>query len=284
MFYKRKGWKLVLLTSAVLVWTVFAYAETDTPRIRVATELGVEADLSLRSISLSNSILAMLFTDYYTWNIPLEIASGVYLAVPIQDIERVTKGTNQHSIVMKDGKEWQGKLFGKVTDLKDKTYNLSKVTSLNIIELPEEEDSLKEERPLSDSWVLKIAARDDLTFRVVDPFFAFNYYSSLGYITGGATHEAQTNFCYLTVNGEEHIINIDDFVRLSIQPDELTKEYNHLSVETKSGVKTAGTLVLREEDEEGEHESQGEWFLTARAADDEKIVIALNGNDWVLEK
>lgn len=179
---------------------------------------------------------------------------------------------------MTNGQELSGKLFGVIHVGGEKSYDLATVRSLDVLSVPKPEKATEAKR-YNETWELTIPTATGLSYEVVDPLFCFEYYSSSGYWIGGSYRTERSKSFYLKVGEQEHLANIEDFARLSLEGTGTAEP--RLTVETRSGVKPSGSLVLKHKDDRGYHEATA-WVLAARMASNDKIRVAVSKKGWTL--
>jgi hypothetical protein len=274
---------VLCIVALVLVPSLPATAE-DQPRVKLASALGVEAEVLVEGVDLDNDVIAHALWETTTgsmWSLPLKVADGVFLSVPLDMVRSVSRKNRKHAIQMSDGQELEGALFGTLVTGDGRSYDLAGVDSLTVVNAPRPTPSTA--RPSArQNWTLQVTGATGMAFTVVEPVFSFQYYSSSGYAFGGSDRETSTRSFFFKVKDQEFLANIDDFARLSLAT--APKGAVMLTVESKTGIKNTGTLLLRQKDDEGSHEGRDDWVLSARMAGKERILVAVGVRGWSLSR
>lgn len=281
--YATPSLRTVLCIAALgLLPSLLAAAEYQ-PRIKLASALGVEAEVLVEGIGLDDDVLGHALWEIstgYMWSLPLKVSDGVFLSVPLDMVRSVSVKNRKHAVQMTDGQELVGGLFGTLTTGDGRSYDLAGVSSLTVVSAPKPTPSTAQPSP-KQNWTLQITGATGITFTVVEPVFSFQYYSSSGYAFGGSDRETSTQSFFLRVKDQEFLANIDDFARLTLTT--AAKGAEVLTVESKTGIKNTGTLLLKQKDDEGYHEGRT-WVLSARMAGKERILVAVGVRGWSLSR
>ena len=204
------------------------------------------------------------------------------MVVPMRMFRLAYEREGMHVVTLANGQELRGKLDFVIVAPDDKSYDLRAASTVVLNSLPEEDEhSIKpsEQEPTA-LWQLHIMQPVELTYSVSNPRFAFQYWSSDGYLIGGESHETQSESFYLKVGDEEILANLPDFEEVSFE--EFAEGKLQIKVKAKSGIETVGTLVLKAKDDAGYHEGK-DWFLVMDSSDSETIIVLKNPRGILLK-
>jgi len=195
----------------------------------------------------------------------LRIADGVYTVVPLRMFWRAYEREGVPVITLADGQELKGQLDFVLHGPEERSYDLRTVSKVVLISLPEREFNIEpSEKNSAELWQLHILEPVDLTYSVSNPRFAFQYYSTAGYLIGGTNRETESQSFYLKVGDEEILAYLPDF-------EEITFSKDQINVKAKSGIETMGTVVLKSGDRKG-----SDWFLVMDTTDSEMAIVLKN--------
>lgn len=244
----------------------------ENPVVQLTTKLGVDTTIEVANTDTGNDVL-----NHVMWrgrNFLLRTADGVYMVVPMRMFRLAYEREGMHVVTLASGQELRGKLDFVIGGPDGKSYDLRTASTVVLNSLPEDEYSIEpsEQEPTA-LWQLHIMQPVDLTYSVSNPRFAFQYWSSRGYLIGGENYETQSESFYLKVGDEEILANLPDFEEISFE--EFAEGKLQIKVKAKSGIETVGTLVLKAEDSKGYHEGT-DWFLVMDSANSETTIVLKN--------
>ena len=253
------------------------------PVVQLTTRLGVDTTVEVATIDSDNDVLNRVLRRQQGRQFPLRTAEGLYMVVPLRMFRQAYEREGVHIVTLANGQEFEGQLDFIFDDPDGRSYDLRTASKVVLISLPEDEYSIEpSEQEPAVLWQLHILKPVDLTYSVSNPRFAFQYYSSAGYIIGGCDRETESQSFYLKVGDEEILANLPDFEQIAFSELAEGETDVQIKVKAKSGIETVGTLVLKAEDSAGYHKGKN-WFLVMDSADSE-IVIVLRNPRCVLRK
>ena len=275
----RTGLILSLLCIMLLVMIIFsdslslAQSTDDKPIVKLTTKLGVETTVSVERIYTDNDVLDYLM-GWNAENFLLQVADGVYMVIPLRVCRQAELKGKMHVVTLTTDQQIEGKLFCTLESFDDKVYDLRNATKLLITNLPKEKP--RQEKHV-EFYQLHIRKPVDIKYSVWNLRFAFQYYSTAGYIMGGEKHETASYSFYLKIKNEEILANLSDFEEISFDKLRQKKDGDRIQMKliSKSGVETSGELILKPKDSSGFHEAW-DWFLVAELADSNGILIVLS--------
>lgn len=218
------------------------------------------------------------------------------MAIPFGVFRQAELKDGVHVVTLMNGQQLQGKLVCTLTSSDDRKYDLRTATKLVLKGSPKDRQRIQsrrgrqtiERRPRGKPeqlWQLHITKPVDLVYSVSNPRFAFQYYSTSGYLIGGADRRTESSSFYLQVGDEEIMANLPDFQVISF--DRLTPKKGGVRIKTtlrsKSGVETSGTPILKAKDDKGYHTGRF-WFLVMDLANSGGVWIVLSEPNCRLTK
>jgi hypothetical protein len=291
-YYGHPRWLAsLLLLGGLTAGTLISFpaeAQTDEPEpnVKLTTALGVQTEVNVGSITVEPRVLNLaLGGDTFepgavlgggissTW-LPICVAEGVYMGLPLDMVRSLSTQEGRHSVLMENGQRVEGKLIGELRTTNDKAYDLPGVVALEVLSAPRREESQETQHPRQ-TWNLNIPGKVSLSYTVVEP--AFREESICPDDTDPSCHAVSSSF-HLRVGGQDHLANIEDFHALTLTQEEVLNEglkywVTRMTVESNTGVKTSGDLLLA-----------ADWLLVARMASNHRILLAVSARKWTLRQ
>lgn len=244
--------------------------------LRLVDRLGAEREVEVRQVDQDDAVLgAIAGSAPEGLAFALEVAEGSYLVVPLASFRRAWGSGDAHAVTLASGAEVRGRLRGVVeasgADLK---YDLSWIRTLQLARVPRRSaGAVPSPRPPEEATValLELRGAAGPGFELREPRFWFRYASGAGYLVGSATHTVESASFRLGTGGKEVLANLSDFPEVAfgrspVRESGSAPEFT-VRVTAPSGVQTAGVLVLRQRDSEGDHAGR-DWWLAGRPGRD----------------
>jgi hypothetical protein len=160
--------------------------------------------------------LGSVYSDGAYRNIALAIAPNVFIVSPLSSFREAHRDQGEHVVTFADGQVMRGNLRTELDAKGDKSYFLDFADQLTLISLPV---SFASPAPVNETpdtiWTLHITQPVDVTFTGADPFFANQFYSTEGYLSGGVYIDAASDTFEITTDGQKTLGNIADFEEIS---------------------------------------------------------------------
>jgi hypothetical protein len=181
-----------------------------------------------------------------------------------------------HIVTLANGQELEGVLDFVLDGPEEKSYDLRTVSKVELISLPEDEYGAEpsKQEPTA-QWELHITEPVDVRHSISNPRFAFQYYSSVGYLVGGSNRETDSQSFYLQIGDEDILANLPDFEVVTFSGLAEGETDVQVKLKAASGVETVGTLILKAEDSAGYHRGRN-WFLVMDSTDSELTIVLRN--------
>lgn len=229
------------------------------PVVRLTNRLGVEATVEINGYE--GEFVLLHFYDYYG-QLPLKVADGVYMLIPLKMFRRAYAiGGGIQRVTLVDGQEFDGQLTGSLwsgdlSRVADRsTYQLEYINTMVLTSLPEwmNEES---KNPEGEAWQLRSEPLD-LTLSISELAVAYRYFSTSGYVVGGEYRVAESPSFHIRVGQEDFRANFLDF--------------DEIAFTERPGLPTAIDVTVTA----GSVVSQGEfypspdaydWYLVAKTA------------------
>jgi hypothetical protein len=298
----RTSLGLLALSGGYWASTIASHAQSDEaatlPRFEIQNELGVKTTLAVKKIWVEDDkIDHALDCQAYrprSWRLPIEIADGVFMSLPLETVQRVTREDEEHIVqISPAGKVVRGKLSGVLCSEDGREYDLDKLSSLIVLRVPKtDREQSPEKSPIT--WHLRMSDGEKHGWAIRHPSFSYSRYSPSSFPGGsGSWYENSSQSFILKVGDSEHRANLADFVRLScssLPPGGMasigrqvaitrdTDNMAELTVESASGVKTEGRLVL------GGRYEQKQPVIGADLVEFADARIAITARNWVLTR
>lgn len=295
---QKGAFLLILLLHFVVCDAVHAKqstadAKNKRPVIQVITKLGVDATFEVHDTSVEtgdtddDAVLAQYDVGGHHEKIILKMSDGVYISIPLETFLEASERDGLHVVKLSNGQELKGKMVSILHDSNNKPHDLRVATKVVLKSLPESQKAVNPGQQ-------KSSARWDLLLKpigfkhtVVDPSFAYRYYSTAGYVQGGRMRVGYTKSFYLLLENDNVQVDPADFQTIFLNqatPQDEEKIQNWairgtpgaktiVKTIARSGTETVGKIGFKPP-EDSTPFAYGDWYLVLNSFDSEiKLIL-----------